>query len=193
MKILDYVLNFLFIAICCVHVGIIVFIFINRCNPDIKVYEQELKDIEFPVAIILCVDKIENSSQEYKDVGYADLETFFTGFGKFNSNMGWGGHLENGSTLGTVESLLDQIAVDWSSVIQTIGFYENLTGGKLQQITDLEWSKVPLFPNCQVFDLAKSKAMDGKEVHKVAILAKMKQNYALTHGRIEKLYCGFFC
>ena len=49
---------------------------LNGVNPDIKVYEQELKDIEFPVAIILCVDKIENSSQEYKDVGYADLETF---------------------------------------------------------------------------------------------------------------------
>ena len=101
MKILDYVLNFLFIAICCVHVGIIVYIFINPPNPDIKVYEQELKDIEFPVALILCVDKMNNSSQEYQDVGYEDLETFFTGFGKFNSNMGWGGHLENGSTLGT--------------------------------------------------------------------------------------------
>ena len=181
MKILDYVLNFLFIVICCVHVGIIVYIFINPPNPEIKVYEQELKDIEFPVALILCVDKIENSSQEYQEVGYEDLGTFFTGFGKFNSNMGWGGHHENGSTLGTVESLLDKIAVDWSSVIQTIGFYENLTGGKLQQITDLEWSKIPLFPNCQVFDLAESKSLDGKkEVHKIAILAKMKQNYALS-------------
>ena len=65
MKILDYVLNFLFVAICCVHVGIIVYIFINPPTPEIKVYEQELKDIEFPVAFILCVDKIENSSRAY--------------------------------------------------------------------------------------------------------------------------------
>ena len=83
--------------------------------------------------------------------------------------------------------MLDQIAVDWRSVIQRIGFYENLTGGKLQQITDLEWSKVPLFPNCQVFDLAKSKAMDGKkEVPKVAILAKKTES-------MKSIYSKSFC
>ena len=180
MKILDYVLNFLFVAICCVHVGIIVYIFINPPIPEIKVYEQELKDIEFPVAFILCVDKIENSSQAYQDIGYEDLDTFFTGFGKVNGSLGWRGQSENGSKIG-VESLLDQIAVDWSSIIQTIGFYENLTGGKLHEVKDLEWSKVPLFPNCQVFDLAQSKSFDEeKKVHKVVILPNRKQNIALT-------------
>ena len=101
MKILGYVVNFIFVLICCVHVGVVVYIFINPPNPEIKVYEKLLKDIEFPVAFILCVDKIKNSSREYQDIGYEDVDTFFAGIGKFNGNMGWNGHRGNGTTIGS--------------------------------------------------------------------------------------------
>ena len=192
MKILGYVVNFIFVLICCVHVGVVVYIFINPPNPEIKVYEKLLKDIEFPVAFILCVDKIKNSSQEYQDIGYEDVDTFFAGIGKFNGNMGWNGHRGNGTTIGSVESLLDQINVNWSSIFQTVGFFESLTHGKLKKIKDIKWSKVPLFPNCQVFDLEDhnhhhhhdlegSSSFNGKkEVHKIVFLTNMKKNYALS-------------
>ena len=104
-KILQKV-KFIIIIIFCwtffIHVSILIYEKLNPDLPEVKYYKRDLNEIDFPIAFELCiVAKISHIS--YKDLGYNDLFHFFHGTSMFNDSIvGWGGHTENGSSLGSV-------------------------------------------------------------------------------------------
>ena len=58
----------------------------------------------------VCGNEIQNGSKKYQELGYNNVEDFFRGKSMFNQSLfGWGGHLPNGSNIGTIEgkSLID--------------------------------------------------------------------------------------
>ena len=102
-KLLGYAINTFFIIICFVHVVKVIFMSAIPEFPETKMYGKQLKDIEFPIAFILCVTP-DDLSEKYKGRGYLDEEDFFTGQSRYNQfEYGWYGHYENGSTYATFE------------------------------------------------------------------------------------------
>ena len=73
--------------------------------PSLRVSENNLKDIDFPVAFRICVTEIENNTKRYKDVGYEGEYAFFNGKRMYEPKnlYGFAGHTNNGSTISDVQ------------------------------------------------------------------------------------------
>ena len=51
----------------------------------------------------VCVNEIKNGNKKYQRFGYNNIEDFFRGQSRYNKSLfGWGGHLPDGSNIGTV-------------------------------------------------------------------------------------------
>ena len=85
----------------------ICFLFYNTVHPElpeIKVYQKGLDEIEFPLSFLVCVHEMVHVSGRYRRLGYSDYIDFYYGQSRFNGSIyGWGGHMENGTTYGSVE------------------------------------------------------------------------------------------
>ena len=93
-------LNMFFTCGFVVHVLTIGFDLIHPKYPSIRIYEKDLKQIDFPLSFQLCVTEQENSTERYRRMGYAEELSFFAGKSMFEEEIiGWGGHSQNGSTL----------------------------------------------------------------------------------------------
>ena len=104
-KLLSYTINAFFIFVCFVHIIKVIYLSANPEFAETKMYGKQLKDIEFPIAFILCVSQ-ENFSQNFKRQGYFDEEHFFSGQSRYNEfDYGWFGHFYNGSTFETFQGL----------------------------------------------------------------------------------------
>ena len=52
----------------------------------------------------MCVSEIDNTTDRYTSIGYKNDYDFYLGRSVYNNSLfGWNGHLQNGSTVGTVE------------------------------------------------------------------------------------------
>ena len=99
-------INVIFIVGCLVHIGLNLYFILYPPLPETKVYQVDLKDIDFPLAFKICVTERDNSTDRYEKLGYKNDYNFFLGRSRFNSSLfGWNGHTENGSILGNVESM----------------------------------------------------------------------------------------
>ena len=88
------------------HVGILIYSKVNPDLPEVKYYKKNLKEIDFPIAFQICITENNNDTSKYHDLGYMDLWEFFNGKSMFNDSIvGWAGHTENGSLIGSVEGL----------------------------------------------------------------------------------------
>ena len=82
------------------HLFTIGFYLINPEYPSIRVYNKELKQINFPLYFKICATELNNFNERYQKMGYSNEHNFFNGYSRFERNIiGWGGHNENGSTL----------------------------------------------------------------------------------------------
>ena len=89
-----------------IHVGILTYKKVNPDLPEVKYYKKNIKDIDFPIAFQICIIENNNDAKKYWDLGYMDLFEFFNGNSRFNDSVvGWAGHTENGSSIGSVEGL----------------------------------------------------------------------------------------
>ena len=89
-----------------VHLSILIYNKLNPSLPEVKYYKRDLNEIDFPIAFQLCIGENNYSHINYKDLGYDNLFDFFHGKSQFNDSIvGWAGHTENGSSLGSVASL----------------------------------------------------------------------------------------
>ena len=103
-KQIDIVLNSVFIVVCIVHISLTGYNILFPDLPSIKIQNKDLKDIEFPIFIQMCVSEINNSYDRYTNLGYKDHLDFYLGKSAYNETLyGWSGHSKYGSTLGTVE------------------------------------------------------------------------------------------
>ena len=74
--------------------------------PEIKRTNVNLKDIQFPLSLRVCVSEIENSDLRYLNIGYKnDFELFFGKSGYNESLFGWSGHTKDGSIIGEISGL----------------------------------------------------------------------------------------
>ena len=107
-KHLTYSLNVLFILTFIIHVSFLVNDLAYPEYPEVHVFKNKLENIEFPLAFRLCLNEDSLKRKDrYKKFGYAWEGSFFRGESMYNSsNIGWGGHTENGSTIAPVEGLL---------------------------------------------------------------------------------------
>ena len=76
-------------------------------TPGIRVYKTTLDKITFPISLLICAYQLQNESARYEKVGYPDNIYFYYGTSKYNTSLlGWHGHTENGSSIGSVEGML---------------------------------------------------------------------------------------
>ena len=77
------------------------------------VYEKSLKEVQFPLAIKLCLFRYKNYDAGFEKLGYEDVTSFYKGISKFPGNWtGWNGHTENGSTVAPVEGIFVMTYLD---------------------------------------------------------------------------------
>ena len=107
MKLMVIINSSLTVA-CFIHLGNILYNFLNPQQPSIKHYEKKLQNIEFPIIIKLCIEsKDERSHELYENLGYEDITEFYKGVSKYNRSIfGWNGHTVNGTSLGSTEGLI---------------------------------------------------------------------------------------
>ena len=94
------IINFVLAVACLSHISINAYNILYPEIPSLKVYERELRNIDFPVSFKLCVKEIYNKTKRYKDYGYKDNWKFF--FGQSNirrGHVGWNGDFKNGTSV----------------------------------------------------------------------------------------------
>ena len=88
------------------HIGILIHNKLNPALPEVRYYKKDLKEIDFPTTYQICISEKKDYTKKYWDLGYMDLFEFFNGNSRFNDSVvGWAGHTENGSSMGSVEGL----------------------------------------------------------------------------------------
>ena len=80
-------LNLFFTCGFLVHVFTIGFNLLHPEYASIRVYEEDLKQIDFPLSFKICVREQENSTERYKRMGYADEYSFFAGNSMFEEGV----------------------------------------------------------------------------------------------------------
>ena len=152
----SYFINSIFALACIIQVSKIAQTHLYPSNPEIKVYERQLKEIDFPIAFIICAHETSNaSSARYTAAGYKDVDNFFTGV-RMSGDIGWYGHQleQSNKTIESVEDTLERLNLDWNEIVENIWVFNTPSYEKSTQcIEDIKWSKHPLHPNCQVLDL----------------------------------------
>ena len=142
-------LNLALGVICIVHIGFIIHNILFPPIPSIKVYEKQLKDIEFPLLLRICIN--DKTMQRFKDVGYFNDWEFFLGKSRFNNSIyGWNGHTEDGSSIGSFEDVLSMVNHNWSNILKEIKVE---TAGESSIVQDFNWRTIPFYLYCQIIDL----------------------------------------
>ena len=105
LKQVEKLLLISFTTACIVHFLFIGYSILFPELPETKVYNVDLKDIEFPLVFKLCVHDLLNPKKRFKDLGYGSFFAFYRGQSMYNHTLyGWSGHTENGSSLGSIKS-----------------------------------------------------------------------------------------
>ena len=121
--------------------------------PSLRVSENNLKDINFPLSFRICITEIENSTKRYENVGYEGEFAFFSGKRMYEPKnlYGFAGHTSNGSTLSDVQGwylfiqylhylmichleILRNVSLDWKNILRSIRIISNDDQKKTQKI-----------------------------------------------------------
>ena len=95
--------NLVIFCCCFVHISLNGYYILYPVWPEIKIRNRNLKDIEFPISLKVCVSEISNSYHRYSNLGYKDDFRFFEGRSFYNESLfGWAGHTKDGSTIGEI-------------------------------------------------------------------------------------------
>ena len=97
-------IHILLICACIINLCYVVFNILNPKLPKIKNYKKLLKDIQFPISFEVCLNEVNVSISKYHEYGYENSFNFFKGISKYNTSLiGWAGHSNNYSILGSVK------------------------------------------------------------------------------------------
>ena len=103
-KSIPIIMNLIFASVFSIHIAIIGYRSVYPENPSVRVYDKDLKDIEFPLSFKICVSEKANALKRYQKIGYEDIFNFFEGRPIYNESFfGWAGRDRNKPTLGTVK------------------------------------------------------------------------------------------
>ena len=98
------IITFLFSVATMAHVFYLGYNLFNPDLPEIEISDVKLEDIDFPVIFKICLYDLQDTSQRYKNLGYGEVDYFFSGYNADNNSLiGWNGFGDNGEPIGTVE------------------------------------------------------------------------------------------
>ena len=99
---INRIVNCLLVVACGLHVGYIVLSIVNPEFPQVRLYKEQLRNVEFPISFQICVTEFNLSNatnKKYSEYGYDGLLEYFKGESRYNSTIvGWAGHKQNHST-----------------------------------------------------------------------------------------------
>ena len=180
MKIISKIGTFLstsFTIACIIHVAFIGYNIIYPEFPEIKIYSKDLKEIGFPLVFRLCAQEHQNPDEKYQKIGYKNAKEFFIGRSIYDwKHFGWNGHKNGGKVIGTLERILQRISYDWDRVVfgvDLIDQNEILTRGKIKT-----WNILPIYPDCQIIDVAENFNLSEKVI--ICVINKTKYFRLLT-------------
>ena len=102
-KSIPKIVNLIFAIVFFIHIAIVGYRRAYPENPSVRVYDKDLKDIEFPLSFKICVREQNDVKQRYQKIGYKHNDDFFRGQPSDDTQyFGWAGRGRNKSTLGTV-------------------------------------------------------------------------------------------
>ena len=102
-KSIPKIVNLIFAIVFFIHIAIIGYRRAYPENPSVRVYDKDLKDIEFPLSFKIRVREQNDVKQRYQKIGYKHNDDFFRGQPSDDTlYFGWAGRGRNKSTLGTV-------------------------------------------------------------------------------------------
>ena len=166
------IFNLFFFVAFLVHIVTIGYDMIFPNNPSVRIYEKELREIDFPITFKLCV-KDSNDILRYNRMGYSDESRFFYGISKFNRyTYGWNGHTANMSTIGSVQGkspdleqnlicktcsdILRNVSLYWPTILSRVQVRTKSKDKILKEGWQMNWSQVPSSSGsstCQVLDI----------------------------------------
>ena len=95
--------NLVIFCFCFVHISLNGYYILYPSWPEIKITNKNMKDIDFPLSLKVCVSEISNSYHRYSGLGYKHAFQFFEGRSAYNKSLfGWAGHTKEGLTIGEV-------------------------------------------------------------------------------------------
>ena len=107
VKYVSLMVNFVLVIMCLSHIAILIYEEVHPNLPLREHFEKNLDEIEFPLSFKFCIFETKNKKNDrnrFSQFGYTDNAGFFMGRSKYNKSIiGWGGHTENGATLGSVK------------------------------------------------------------------------------------------
>ncbi len=102
-KSIPKIVNTIFAIVFFIHIAIVGYLGMYPEIPSVRVYDKDIKDIEFPLSFKFCLREQYDALKRYNKIGYFDKWAFFEGRPNYNkSYYGWAGRDRNKSTLGTV-------------------------------------------------------------------------------------------
>ena len=97
-------INLTLLMICTLNSYDVIYRLVNPELPDVKVYVTNIEEIDFPLSFRLCLYYYIFDVDRYRDLGYDDSFDFYLGMSMYNESLiGWNGHNEDGSTIGSTE------------------------------------------------------------------------------------------
>ena len=93
--------------LCLVHISQILMAMIYPEEPNVRTYQKNIQDIEFPMTFRICMEFREDGIDSIlRNLGYENIRGYFIGISFYNKSIiGWAGHAEDGNTIGSVEGL----------------------------------------------------------------------------------------
>ena len=139
-------------TVCMVHVIYIGYYNIYPDIPSVRVFRTDLKAISFPISFKICVEDTIDNQTRFAKLGYSSEWHYFRGQSKYDENkIGWNGHTENGSTLGSVEEILSSASLDWKNIVLSLRIITNDVEHILWP-KDFKWSRAD-FRGCKMINL----------------------------------------
>ena len=127
----------------------------------------------------MCVQDLVGNHRKFKNVGYWSEWHYFAGLGKYDDKkIGWNGHTENGSTLGSVKEILSNVSIDWNNILLAINVHTK-DGMHVLGRKDFKWSRAD-YRGCQLINL--NQYFDMSEIVPTSIFLKFskQENYLVS-------------
>ena len=97
-------INLTLLMICTLNSYDVIYRLVNPELPEVKVYVTNIEEIDFPLSFRLCLYYYIFDVDRYRDLGYDHSFGFYLGMSMYNESLiGWNGHNEDGSTIGSTE------------------------------------------------------------------------------------------
>ena len=146
------IVTFFLTILCAVHVLNIGYYNMYPDIPSVRVFKTDLNDIVFPISFKICLKLINDNNTRFRNLGYWNEWHYFIGQSKYDDRkIGWNGHTENGSAIGSVKEILSSVSIDWENIILALKVLTR-DGMYVLRTKDFKWSRAD-YRGCKLLDL----------------------------------------